>query len=193
LIGLKWPNDLWLLDDPHDPRHAHGLPGRKLGGILIETVGGGAGESAGRGKRQTVIGIGLNIAPVVPPEQHAQWLETTACLRELQPTVTPPDALLQIAQPLVVALLAFEREGFGPLMARYAERDLLDGQEVRTTSPDAPFGRACGVSALGALRLDAGDRLLEITSGEVSVRLQDSPPTGPAPLDELPPPARSGP
>jgi BirA family transcriptional regulator, biotin operon repressor / biotin---[acetyl-CoA-carboxylase] ligase len=187
-IGLKWPNDLWLLDDPDDLRHPAGLPGRKLGGILIETVGGAPGGSAsGPLRRQTVIGIGLNIAPVAGPEHEAQWLETMACVRELQPTATPPDILHQVAQPLVLSLLAFERDGFGPLMARYAERDLLDGQEVRTTSPEAPQGRACGVSAGGALRVDIGDRVLELTSGEVSVRLQDSPPTAPAPLDLLEP------
>lgn len=193
-LGLKWPNDLWLLDDPDEPGHGHGLPGRKLGGILIETVGGASSTATRSTRRQTVIGVGLNIAPVAAPEHHQQWLETMACLRELQPTATPPDVLLQIAQPLVVALLAFEREGFGPLMARYAARDLLDGQAVRTTSPEAPYGRACGVSASGALRVDVGDRVLELTSGEVSVRLQDSPPTAPAPLDALdPPPGSEGP
>jgi BirA family transcriptional regulator, biotin operon repressor / biotin---[acetyl-CoA-carboxylase] ligase len=187
-IGLKWPNDLWLLDDPHDPRHEHGLPGRKLGGILIETVGGSAPAKGGSHRRQTVIGVGINIAPVVSPDQQAQWLENSACLHEIMPTATPPDVLLQIAQPLVMALLAFEREGFGPLMARYAARDLLDGNAVRTTSADAPTGRACGVSASGALRVDVGDRVLELTSGDVTVRLQDSPQTAPAPLDALGPP-----
>jgi len=46
-IGLKWPNDLWLLDAPGS--------GRKLGGILIETAPLAA-------SRVAVIGIGLNIA-----------------------------------------------------------------------------------------------------------------------------------
>ena len=42
-LGLKWPNDLWLTD-------AAGR-GRKLGGVLIETV------SAGQG-RLCVVGVG---------------------------------------------------------------------------------------------------------------------------------------
>ena len=37
-LGLKWPNDLWLMDGP--------ARGRKLGGVLIETVGIGQSEVA---------------------------------------------------------------------------------------------------------------------------------------------------
>ena len=47
-IGLKWPNDLWLVDGPGR--------GRKLGGILIETV------SVGH-RRMCVLGVGLNVLP----------------------------------------------------------------------------------------------------------------------------------
>ena len=32
-LGLKWPNDLWLM-----PAGGRGAEGRKLGGLLIETV-----------------------------------------------------------------------------------------------------------------------------------------------------------
>jgi BirA family transcriptional regulator, biotin operon repressor / biotin---[acetyl-CoA-carboxylase] ligase len=50
-LMLKWPNDLWLAD-PHAP-----MGGRKLGGILIETV-----PAAGR--RLCVVGVGLErVAP----------------------------------------------------------------------------------------------------------------------------------
>ena len=52
-IGLKWPNDLWLLDAPGQ--------GRKLGGVLIETVA--VGE-----RRMAVIGVGLNVRPPLPAQ-----------------------------------------------------------------------------------------------------------------------------
>jgi BirA family biotin operon repressor/biotin-[acetyl-CoA-carboxylase] ligase len=55
LVGLKWPNDLWL-----------GKPGaeRKLAGILVET--------ANLGKlRYAVIGVGINIRPVALPVHSA--------------------------------------------------------------------------------------------------------------------------
>ena len=65
-------------------------------------------------------------------------------------------------------------EGFAPLQARYAARDVLAGGDVVLS--DGLTGRALGVSAQGALkvRTDAGVR--EITSSEVSVR--------PAPVNE---------
>ncbi|HZT56094.1 MAG TPA: biotin--[acetyl-CoA-carboxylase] ligase, partial [Burkholderiaceae bacterium] len=55
-IGLKWPNDLWLMDGP-----VHSAAGgRKLGGILIETVAAGGVANS---KRLVIIGIGLNVRP----------------------------------------------------------------------------------------------------------------------------------
>jgi BirA family biotin operon repressor/biotin-[acetyl-CoA-carboxylase] ligase len=46
-IGLKWPNDLWLLDPPQDGAGVAGRSiGRKLGGVLIETVASGGRDRA---------------------------------------------------------------------------------------------------------------------------------------------------
>ncbi|UZG44766.1 biotin--[acetyl-CoA-carboxylase] ligase [Caldimonas thermodepolymerans] len=152
-VKLKWPNDLWLLDD-----HGHG---RKLGGILIETVplpGGG---------RFAVIGIGLNVARA--PET-ADARNAAAALRELDGQLSAPAALGRIALPLWQALQAFEREGFRPFAARYAARDLLRGRAVHTTQPDAPEGTAAGVDEEGALLVHTPAGTHRIESGEVSVR-----------------------
>ncbi|MCC6852642.1 MAG: biotin--[acetyl-CoA-carboxylase] ligase [Rubrivivax sp.] len=158
-IGLKWPNDLWLVDGPG--------AGRKLGGILIETV------SVGQG-RMCVIGVGLNVQPV-PVDGVA-----TGALQELLPGVDAPAALARVALPLVRALRRFERAGFAPLVDAYARRDLLLGQPVTTSSAEARSGRAEGVDASGALRLrDAEGRLHRIVSGEVSVRLGAAAPRPP--------------
>jgi biotin-(acetyl-CoA carboxylase) ligase len=56
-IGLKWPNDLWLID-PTEPRG-----GRKLGGILIETA---PIPDAARPGRTCVVGVGLNVRRCSP-------------------------------------------------------------------------------------------------------------------------------
>ena len=45
-VGLKWPNDLWLMDPDGG--------GRKLGGVLIETTPVPQGRVA-------VVGVGINI------------------------------------------------------------------------------------------------------------------------------------
>lgn len=157
-LMLKWPNDLWLADG------AGG--GRKLGGILIETV------SVGR-RRMAVVGVGLNVAP--PPA--AGLAEPAACLRELEPALTPPEVLARVALPLAQALKDFERAGFAPLRAAYARRDLLAGRAVTTRSDNmaaaegAPAqGVAEGVDDQGALLLRTPQGLQRIVSGEVGVR-----------------------
>ncbi|MBM3387695.1 MAG: biotin--[acetyl-CoA-carboxylase] ligase, partial [Betaproteobacteria bacterium] len=143
-IGLKWPNDLWWQQ-------------RKLAGILIEAATVGA-------RSQLVVGIGINIRP-----RPADGLSTPpAALSELWPEASAGDALLRLARPLAHALLAFAQDGFAPLQARYAQRDVLRGREVYTS--DGLQGLALGVSASGALRLQQDSGVHEIHSSEVSVR-----------------------
>jgi BirA family biotin operon repressor/biotin-[acetyl-CoA-carboxylase] ligase len=157
-IGLKWPNDLWLID-------AAGQ-GRKLGGILIETVP--AGD-----KRLAVIGVGINVLPLGRGEAAGAY----ASVQELDEHASAPGVLAQVAKPLVDAVQRFEREGFAAFCADYAQRDLLRGRRVRTTQADVPEGRAEGVSDTGALLVRADDGVLHpVSSGEVSVRLQTESP-----------------
>ena len=143
-VQIKWPNDLWF-------------EGRKLGGILIETVA--VGEL-----RYAVIGIGINIERPI-----AQDLRTPpAALRELLPEVDAALALGLVALPLVQAVLRFATEGFGPLRSAYHARDLLYGQELVCT--DGTVGQGRGVDASGALLLQTTSGLQKISSAEVSVR-----------------------
>ncbi len=153
-LGLKWPNDLWLQDGPGR--------GRKLGGILIETLSVGS-------RRMCVVGVGLNVHPMAGTENLATGF---ACLAELMAEASAPKALALVARPLVQALQRFEREGFAPFAAAYTRRDLLAGQRVATSSGEAPEGVAEGVDERGALRVNTAGGLRLLTSGEVSVRLQ---------------------
>ena len=139
--------------------------GRKLGGVLIETVMVGS-------RRMAIVGVGLNVLP-----QSLRELSTGyACLQERQPDITAPGALQQVAVPLAQALLAFEREGFAAFAERFAQRDLLRGQPITTTLPELPEGVADGVAADGALRMRVGEgpgaTLHLVSSGDVSVRLR---------------------
>ncbi len=155
-IALKWPNDLWLVD---------GLGhGRKLGGVLIETVS--VGNS-----RMCVVGVGLNVAPQPDGGIGTEGLaHGYACLQELDPLASAPRALAAVARPLVLALRRFESEGFAPSVAAYARRDLLRGQRVCTSAPEVLEGVAEGVDEQGALCVRSGG-LHRVVSGEVSVRL----------------------
>jgi BirA family transcriptional regulator, biotin operon repressor / biotin---[acetyl-CoA-carboxylase] ligase len=154
-IVLKWPNDLWLRDAAER--------GRKLGGILIETVNVGQ-------HRMCVVGVGVNVLP-----QAIEGLNNGyACLQEIDPDISAPAALAQACEPLVRALLQFERDGFAAFAADYARRDFLRGQTVTTTLPALPEGVAEGVDKRGALRVRCGAAVHEIVSGEVSIRLRGS-------------------
>lgn len=150
-LGIKWPNDLWLMDAPGR--------GRKLGGILIETVTAGP-------RRLAVIGIGLNVHTLA----LAEATTGVAGLQELDPALTAPAALARIARPLIDALHLFERAGFQAFAERYAALDVLAGRAVTTTRDDLPEGIARGVDADGSLRLETPAGIVRLTSGEVSVR-----------------------
>jgi BirA family transcriptional regulator, biotin operon repressor / biotin---[acetyl-CoA-carboxylase] ligase len=156
-VLLKWPNDLWLRDAPG--------PGRKLGGVLIETVGMNTGAST---QRMTVVGVGLNVLPQVLDGLSSGY----ACTQELLPGITAPALLHRVAPALVRGLLDFQSHGFAALTHAYARRDLLRGQAVSTTLAELPQGVAEGVADDGALQVRAGGRLHPVSSGEVSIRLQ---------------------
>ena len=169
-LGLKWPNDLWLLDPPDAAPGSELRLGRKLGGILIETV------SVGQ-QRMCVVGVGLNIGNPGPAVQQG-LAHGYASLQELDPSMTAPLALARVAVPLVQALLRFERQGFEPLVAAFLRRDLLRGHAVSTSAPEPLQGVAEGVDEQGALlvRVGQGEQqtVRRVLSGEASVRLTEA-------------------
>jgi BirA family biotin operon repressor/biotin-[acetyl-CoA-carboxylase] ligase len=159
-LGLKWPNDLLLRDvgTPDAPI------GRKLGGILIETVQVGS-------QRIAVIGIGLNVR-VLPPEALPPGLAWgRAAVQELWPGADAPAVLARVLPPLVQVLRRFERDGFAPLQAGFGQRDVLAGRAVTTTLPALPQGVADGVDGTGTLWLRTADGVRHpVASGDVSLR-----------------------
>lgn len=179
-LGLKWPNDLWLLD-----RQAP-LGGRKVGGVLIETL------SVDR-QRLCVVGVGLNVGPLHGVDASA-LSSGLGHLQELIPDVQVSDVLLRVAPAVARALNEFEQQGFQAFRAEFERRDLLCGRTVVTSGSTSAAsaasaaltpltGLACGVGPDGALTLrDADGHLHAVVSGEVSVR--------PSPPDEAPGPAQ---
>ncbi len=146
-LQLKWPNDLWLDQ-------------RKLGGILIETVPAGS-------SRMAVIGVGLNVSDRARVAD-SQLSTGFACLQELLPGITPPQALARLAPTLLKALAGFPTNGFGAWRDRFARRDLLLGQSVTAGLLE---GTAMGVSERGELLVQTPAGVQPVTGGEVSVRL----------------------
>lgn len=153
-VGLKWPNDLWVMDAPQQ--------GRKLGGILVESASGGWAEEPKLGL--LVIGIGLNVA-----EQALQEVSVApACVQELLPNTEAAQVLSRVLPSLAQALEQFMAQGFEPFRTRFADRDVLAGGPLVLS--DGRTGFSAGVDGDGALLLQTEQGLARVLSGEVSVR-----------------------
>ena len=155
-VQLKWPNDLQA-------------NGRKLGGILIEL----RAETAG--PAYVVIGVGINCTL------------GTALAGRVRDTGTEPVDLAslgvatcdrnrlaaRLVDEIAKGVLEFERHGFASFATEWSAADALAGRMVSVSAPGGEFiGRACGVAADGALRVERDGELRLFHTGEVSVRAQ---------------------
>jgi len=154
-IALKWPNDLWLVENRTGSKKE-----RKLGGILVETA-------TFDGRRYVVIGVGINVRPFELTHQESTAIAPN-CLQSLQPGADVASTLQRVLAPLVQTVQAFEQFGFAPFQARFGARDVLAGRQVALS--DGTLGQANGVTELGALLVHTLAGMKEITSSEVSVR-----------------------
>jgi BirA family biotin operon repressor/biotin-[acetyl-CoA-carboxylase] ligase len=163
-LGLKWPNDIWVL---HAPKHW-----TKLAGILIETA------TTQKDERYCVIGVGINIAKPnaldlsIPGIGLRDLSEEAAAKTSATEAVfappTAPQALALIARPLLAAVLAFESKGFAPSQAAFQQRDVL--RDMPVTLSDGRQGVARGVDNTGVLRVETPQGMQLINSAEVRVR-----------------------
>ena len=159
-IGLKWPNDLWLVDDWSEAARRRG---RKVAGVLIETA-------PLRGGRVAVVGVGINVRAQTVVDASSG----VASLDEVDADVTPVATLDRVAPALVAALRRFDAEGLAPFAARFAARDLLCGLEVVGSGADARIaGTATGIGPQGALLLRTADGTRPIESGEWRLRIAE--------------------
>ncbi|THU04434.1 biotin--[acetyl-CoA-carboxylase] ligase [Lampropedia puyangensis] len=166
-LGLKWPNDVWLM--------APDGQGRKMAGILIETAGrtlpaastgaGSFSSAATSSSRYAVIGMGVNLRPQalegtsVPPANVQEW--AGAPVEE--------QTLLALLVPSVLsAVRQFEHEGFAAYQQAFAAWDLLAGRPVALS--DGRVGDGLGVDVQGELLVAIDGQVVSVTSGEVSVR-----------------------
>ncbi len=159
-LGLKWPNDLWLVDDWSEAARRRG---RKLAGVLIETA-------PHRGSRVAVVGVGINV--------HAQTVgdasSGVASLDEVDADCTPAATLDRVAPALIAALRRFGDEGLAPFAGRFAARDLLRGLEVVGSGADAGVsGTATGIGAQGALLLRTAEGTRAVESGDWRLRVAE--------------------
>ncbi len=132
---VKWPNDVMYR-------------GKKLGGILTETVAGNSGLE------MAVVGVGINVnVEALPPEIEETATSVSLALgRNVSRAAVLKEILLALDREYASIL-----EGVSPL-PRWRARLATLGQQVEVTS---------GGRTISGLALDVGER------GELVLRLQD--------------------
>lgn len=152
-VGIKWPNDLLLVDSTVPARE--GRFGRKLAGILVETVPAGA-------ERIAIVGIGVNVRAQSVPEARSGF----ASVDELDSEASTETVLAHIVAALAPALRRFAAAGFAPFAAGFADRDVLAGRRVVAGAVGEIEGVAAGVSPSGELQVRTASGVVTVLSGE---------------------------
>ena len=153
-VGVKWPNDVYWR-------------ARKLSGILVESL-----MDPTRGVA-VVVGVGVNFRMAKEPGERIDqsWVDLhTASGRA-------PDRNIAVAcllEAILLGLDQFAQEGFAPFRSRWNQHDVMRNRAVVLYgSGDCTQGTAVGVDETGALLLDIDGVTQTVTSGDVSVRLQE--------------------
>ncbi len=153
-VGVKWPNDI-VAD------------GRKLGGILLESLQGASGTV-----EHVVVGIGLNV-DLERADLPDDLAETAVSLRMLTRRRIERLALLRaILERLDEDWARFEQEGPAPFLKRWRSLSTTLGREIEIASGASTVrGKAIGLSPSGALIVEEPDgRRVEIWHGDVKER-----------------------
>lgn len=146
-VGLKWPNDLLAR-------------GRKLGGLLVETIGDGDG---------VIAGIGLNLR--MPADAQARIDQPWIDLAELGAAIPRAQLAAAVVTHWLAAFDDFARHGLAAFTPRWNALDALADAAVRISTPAGDRnGIARGIAIDGALRFEIDGRIETVISGEVSLR-----------------------
>lgn len=151
--GLKWPNDL-LLD------------GRKLGGILIETVSARPGTWA-------IIGIGINVHPNAERDAAAGTETASLAASDVDRTAL----LASLADGLAEGLPLFDAQGLSPFVPRWQALHAYAGEAVDLIDCGQLLQRgiARGIDEMGCLLLDTHAGRIAVLAGDISLRKQLAP------------------
>ena len=143
-FAVKWPNDVYFGE-------------RKICGILCERDG-----------DNVIVGIGVNVNETAfPPELARQ----ATSLKLLRGATQDKDAVLRdVLRALEQLYAGWRRDGFAPLLERFAARDFLFGRPVSVVQtdfdPSPVSGTARGIRDDGALWVDD----VPVYAGEVRWR-----------------------
>ena len=147
---LKWPNDVWLGDDP-----AH----QKVAGILLTS------SVSGRSVDYVLVGIGVNVAA---PIQELP-LGATSLLAASGVSITPRVVFLSLLERIERNYQAFLAAGGRPSLDSWRARAALINESVMIEDGGhARCGTLLGVDDDGALLLlGHDDRMCRIVAGDL--------------------------
>lgn len=146
-IGLKWPNDL-VAD------------GRKLGGLLVETLGDGDAVVAG-------IGINLRLPDTAHDAIDQPWTDLAA----LGCTTSRCELAAALVEAWFAAFDTFATHGLAAFSTRWDALDALRDAPVRVIAERGErTGIARGIAPSGALRVAFDGGTEDVFSGDVSLR-----------------------
>lgn len=150
-VQLKWPNDLII-------------EGAKCGGILIDHRGEVGGAC------RVVIGVGLNLG--MRSDQAGAIDQPWAAIADHAALPGRNALAAQLLHALLEGVTAFRANGFAAFQARWRELDwVFDRPVTLDTGTQRVTGRADGVGADGALRVEIDGKLQRFYAGELSLRV----------------------
>lgn len=151
-IALKWPNDV--------------LSGHnKLAGVLIELHG----DMLSPGT--VIIGIGLNLK--LCNATKARIDQKVTDIASVAGHMPDRNQLLAVVLKELNRMLdTFEQHGFEPFMAEWKRYHAYQDQAVQISFPDGAVknGIATGIASDGALQVNTPTGIVQLRSGEVSLR-----------------------
>lgn len=147
-VALKWPNDLVSED------------GRKVGGILVETV------ISGNRLDAAVVGVGINVG-WARSEMPSEIADRATSLTDLAGRPVDRVALVRGLLERLEDEVAAVEAGTSPI-ERYRQRCTTLGAFIVVATPDGELrGRATALDATGSLVVTHGETRSTVTSGEV--------------------------
>jgi BirA family biotin operon repressor/biotin-[acetyl-CoA-carboxylase] ligase len=152
LVGLKWPNDIWLRE-------------RKAGGIIAEAV-----TDPKQGLLCVLLGIGLNLnlaSNDIPSELRGRATSVLIATGRKCDRVQLAATLFDL---LSSRYTAAEEGGFSAVRQRYERYFALNGRQVTVVDGRTSIaGVVRGIDDDGALLLETGSGLSRVLTGDVSL------------------------
>lgn len=148
---IKWPNDIIYGD-------------KKLGGSLIEI------QAESHANCIVIIGMGINVNAIHDKTKKINQPWTS--IRKIKPEYYDRNILCaRLIDNLLLDITKFSTQGLMAFMNEWQQRDYLVNKDLVVHSGSEQFyGKGCGINASGCLLLQINETMLQLSSGDTSIR-----------------------